>query len=225
MLCVVQGAPRQASKMALRSCRRAQLDIDRCQVSLVGLFVTQIAVLALRAQRTNLQTNASLAADLLLLLASIGAVLVSFLDHQRSLRPSTILSLYLSVLIIVNVARARTLWLIGTDNSMPVVMTVNLTFLIISLAAESVERQSSLKSRKRVGAPEQYSGFWNRASFMWLAATFRAGYSKIISIEDVPRLDTQLASHVLGRELRSTWAKCTTVERPLRWIYSLILFR
>lgn len=64
-------------------------------------------------------------------------------------------------------------------------------------------------------APEQYSGFWSRTCFAWLATTFRNGHDKIISLSDLPPLDDGLSSDLTCRKMVSTWAKCepeTTYE-------------
>ncbi|KAK6074134.1 ABC transporter [Seiridium cupressi] len=64
-----------------------------------------------------------------------------------------------------------------------------------------------MEEEKRLGAPEEYSGFWTRTAFSWLVSTFRAGYSKIISLDDLPKLDTRLKSHLLREKLVRTWGK------------------
>lgn len=87
-------------------------------------------------------------------------------------------------------------------------MTVTLALTAVALLLESSEKRSSITREKRLGAPEEYSGFWNRTAFAWLAATFRAGYSKYLVQNDLPVLDTRLQSNVLRQSLVSTWARC-----------------
>lgn len=176
---------------------------------MAGLLTTQVALLILRSQKTIVQTNASLAADTLAIVGIAGVAWLSYIDHQRSLRPSTLLSLYLSVLVVLDIARVRTLWLIGSvANGEAAVMTGTLILTVAALQLESTEKRSSVTEEKRFCAPEEYSGFWNRTAFAWLVATFRAGYSKVIVLDDLPILDTRLQSHVLRENLVSTWAKC-----------------
>lgn len=137
-----------------------------------------------------------------------GAAWLSYIDHRHSLRPSTLLSLYLSVLAILDIARVRTLWLIGTAHGEAAAMTVTLILTVAALLFESAEKRSSVPQEKRLGAPEEYSGFWARTAFVWLVATFRAGYSKVIVQDDLPILDTRLQSNVLREKLVGTRAKC-----------------
>lgn len=78
----------------------------------------------------------------------------------------------------------------------------------VALSLESIEKKSSVLEGKRFGAPEEYSGFWTRTAFVWLAATFRAGYTKVLVLDDLPILDSRLQSDVLRQNLVSTWARC-----------------
>ncbi|KAH8195528.1 hypothetical protein TruAng_010313 [Truncatella angustata] len=180
---------------------------------LTGILVTQIILLALRTRSEIFQTNASITADTLSIVGTAGAAWVSYIDHQRSLRPSTLLSLYLSTISILDIARVRTLWLIGSQDGVAAAMTATLALSIVALVLESTEKKSSLKEEKRSGAPEEYSGFWKRTVFAWLVSTFRAGYAKIISVEDLPKLDTRLKSHALRDKLGATWANYDRKQR------------
>jgi len=182
---------------------------------LAGILTTQVILLIPRSQKTIVQTSASLAADTLTIVGIAGGAWLSYIDHQRSLRPSTLLSLYLSALVILDIPRVRTLWLIGSANGEAATMTVTLILTAVALLLESTEKRSSVAEEKRFGAPEEYSGFWTRTTFAWLAATFRAGYSKVLVQDDLPILDTRLQSNVLRQNLVSSWAKCKYLCRSI----------
>lgn len=196
---------------------QSKLQISKL-IALGGLLITQVVFLALRAHSNSFRSGASLPADILSLAATVGAIVLSYLDHQRSLRPSTLLSLYLSISIILSIARIRTLWLMESSVAEPAVFTTMMVFNIIAFTLESVERKSSLKAShhsdmRKEYAPEQYSGLWVRTSFAWLLVTLRLGYSKFISVNDLPLLDTQLRSFVLRQKLTSTWATYNQQKR------------
>lgn len=175
--------------------------------ALLAVASSQTAFAILRSRNPTFKTTASTAADVLSLVATLGALGLSYLDHQRSLRPSTLLCLYLTVVIILGVARVRTLWLIDSGAAEPAIATASLSLTVIVLLLESVEKKSSLRPGEKTGAPEEYSGFWNRSVFVWLAATLRVGYSKVISVQDLPPLDTKLESRLLRAQLVATWSK------------------
>ena len=94
-----------------------------------------------------------------------------------------------------------------------------LALTAVALMVEPIERSSKTLSDKSQYSPEQYSSFWNRAIWAWLAATFRVGYAKVISVDDLPHLDTKLESHQVHHELLVTWdrgkARAVMMERIL----------
>lgn len=67
---------------------------------------------------------------------------------------------------------------------------------------ESIEERQ--KSSNKLG-PEQLSGPWNRTIFAWLAPLFRDGLQKILSLNDLPRMDTGLESVRLKNDLLQAW--------------------
>jgi ATP-binding cassette, subfamily C (CFTR/MRP), member 1 len=176
-------------------------------------------LLAFRLERPSAASGASVAADTLGTIASIAACSLSLLRHQRSSRSSTVLSLYLSVAILLDIARTRTLWLVSRNagSSQPAAaMTAVLAISSVALFFESLETKWLTLSSKTKDAdqekvssfPEQYIGLWSRTVFAWLAATFRLGYTRIISVEDLPHLDRKLESHVTHDRLAQSWATC-----------------
>lgn len=137
-------------------------------------------------------------------MATISAFLLSRATHERSLRPSTVLDLYLFLQSLLNIARTRTLWLQAAGSPVPALMTVNLSLTLFALMLESIEEKKPLFQ----GSPEEFSGLWARISFSWLTSLLRTGHAKIISQSDLPNLDTRLQSRVLRRQLITTWSKC-----------------
>ncbi|OAA38788.1 ABC transporter [Cordyceps fumosorosea ARSEF 2679] len=173
--------------------------------ALAGVTVARIAFLCLRLQTTTLQTQASLASDILSIIGSIAAILLSFLHHQRSLRPSTLLSLFLSAQTILDIPRARTLWLFQGNTAEAAVMTMALITTSTALLLESLSKKSIILDKDIDNAPEQHSGLWARTAFVWLTTTFYMGYSSILDHDDLPFLDTKLHSQSLRDKLATTW--------------------
>ncbi|KAL4994768.1 P-loop containing nucleoside triphosphate hydrolase protein [Aspergillus recurvatus] len=129
------------------------------------------------------------------------------MHHSHSIRPSTLLALFLSARSLLTVARVRTLWLIGSAANEAIVLTLGLVFTICSMVLESLGKEASVVSTTlKPATPEPFSGFWKQASFAWLAGTFHQGYSKVFSIADLPDLDPQLSSRDVGQKLQEAWA-------------------
>ncbi|KDN69811.1 putative ABC transporter [Colletotrichum sublineola] len=191
--------------------RRVSFANFHSKVAATTLLAFQLAYLALRCHTSPLQTPASIAADVLTVVATLTLLLLSVLSHQRSPRPSTLVSLYLSASVILGVARVRTVWLLSPGGPLPAILTVVVVFTLAVLTLESVEVKKGLAASgtpdSKHATPEQSSGFWSRTCFSWLAKTFYLGYSKVISLGDLPGLDSNMESHLLHRTLAATWDK------------------
>ncbi|RAH69778.1 putative ABC multidrug transporter [Aspergillus aculeatinus CBS 121060] len=178
-------------------------------LTLGALFAVQIAFLALRqSQPLTPAHGASLAADVLEVVAIASAMWLSYLSHCRSIQPSTLLIVYFSTRTLLGIARVRTLWLMRAATADAAIFTVEISLTFLSLILESIEKASILTEKAaRPATPEPFSGFWKLASFAWLAGTFRQGYSKVLSVHDLPDLDPQLRSEVVGKELQDAWSQ------------------
>lgn len=174
------------------------------QVAFTAILAVQVVYLVFRAQYIELRTRLSLPADILSSTATVAAFFLSRASHGRSLRPSTVLDLYLSLSSLLNIARTRTLWLLAAGSPVPILMTVNLSLTLFALLLESIEERKRLSN----GSPEEFSGIWARISFSWLLPLLKTGYDKVLSQDDLPNLDTRLQSRVLRRQLITTWSKC-----------------
>ncbi|KAL7934474.1 P-loop containing nucleoside triphosphate hydrolase protein [Trichoderma chlorosporum] len=178
-------------------------------MAFAAILVVQIIYLVYRAQYAELRTRVSLPADILSSTATLAAFLLSRASHGRSLRPSTVLDLYLSLSSLLNIARTRTLWLLAAGSPVPILMTVNLSLTLFALLLESIEERKRLSS----GSPEEFNGVWARISFSWLMPLLKSGYDKVLSQDDLPNLDTRLQSRLLRRQLITTWSKYDTKAR------------
>ncbi|KAF9878698.1 ABC multidrug transporter [Colletotrichum karsti] len=196
---------------------RSRLLVAKLAV-LSAVLGLQLAFLALRIQISTFRTSASLGADVLAFIATLTVVVVSVLNHQRSLRPSTLISVYLSASVVLGIPRVRTIWLLGNSGPVPIVQALVFTLTFTALVLESIEAKSSLSESgfqyEKLATAEQRSGFWARTCFSWLANTFRTGYSKVISLADLPGLDPSLESRLLHKSLVAAWSKFFTFAQP-----------
>ncbi|KAJ5718166.1 ABC transporter integral membrane type 1 [Penicillium malachiteum] len=197
-LWLLRKTPRLVQRSLLLKCKL---------VALGALFACQFGFTLVRQLRTPVvYTDVSLPADVIELIALSSAILLSYFDHCRSFRPSTFLLLYLSSRSLLGVARIRTLWLIPGASNAAIPFTLGFVCTLLSLFLESKEKRKILVPNvENPKTPEPYSGIWKRASFLWLAATFRRGYVKVMSVHDLPELDSKLNSQVVSQELHDSW--------------------
>ncbi|KAK1724246.1 ABC transporter [Colletotrichum acutatum] len=171
------------------------------------LTVLHLSFVTINTSSSALRTPASLAAGILNFIAVVTATFHSFLEDQRSTRPSDLLILYFSASAILSLPRLRTLWLItGTGASRGLWTAIFiLTSLVIPL--ESIGKKRLLRTEYRTLTKEEETGFWGRSFFTWLMPFFRLGYSRVIHIRDMPEVDKDLAGDRAGASLEAAWSK------------------
>jgi ATP-binding cassette, subfamily C (CFTR/MRP), member 1 len=157
-----------------------------------------------------LNSPASIAADILAINSTLASASLSWLQHHRSEQPSALLAIFFAIISLLNVARARTLWLIPHSTGPAVLQTLILLESAGILLAESFGKKDALRfpEKFQFSGPEPFTGFWNLIGFSWLFGTLRRGYHSILSVDDLPNLDYRLDSETLRESLASTWDKC-----------------
>ncbi|KAI8155534.1 ABC transporter [Colletotrichum sp. SAR 10_70] len=139
------------------------------------------------------------------LLASLGVGLLSWLEHDRSVRPSFVLSTYLFLSVLLDTARARTLWMLGPNQTIPAIFTCTLALRAVMILLESTEKRRILVPQHKGYSKEVTSGTFNRSVFFWLTSLFINGYRNILKLEDLYPLDPKLASEPLYKKLADAW--------------------
>ena len=173
------------------------------------LLVFQAVFLALRIKNEKLHTGASIAADVLSLIATGVAVALSWLQHHRSEQPSTTLTLYLSALVLLDIARARTLWLIPNSTAASAIKTVALLLTAAVLVLESTGKRASLRQPEKLAhsGPEPFIGFWGISGYVWVLSTLSRGYYNFLTVQDLPELDYRISADKLHHKLQSQLKK------------------
>ncbi|XXG97918.1 hypothetical protein Hte_004234 [Hypoxylon texense] len=146
--------------------------------------------------------------------SSLCIVLMSYLEHSRSPRPSVLLNAYIFLTILLDVAQTRTLWL-ASDNFDEVTFS-RLTTAALSVKALILVLESQHKSRwirwdTKDHSPEETAGLFGLGAFLWLNQLFLTGYRKVLTIEDLFPLDQSMASERLQARLAEN---IKTLRRP-----------
>lgn len=169
--------------------------------------VIQVALVALWARPEAVQTKASVANAAVSLVASFALALLSILEHRKTLQPSLIIESYLTISLVFDAARVRTLWLQTYNGDVAAVTTVSFAIKSAILFVEAIEKQDSLRVQWKKQSPEATSGLFGKGFFWWLNRLFLSGFSRSLSIEDLLPLDKHLTSAYLYSKLQPAWAK------------------
>jgi ATP-binding cassette subfamily C (CFTR/MRP) protein 1 len=95
--------------------------------------------------------------------------LLSFQEHRKSLRPSTLISIYLLFSIIFDAVQCRTLFLLSSENgfrTIAVVLSASIEVKIAMLFLEAKQKRDFLASAWIASPPEALCGVISRSLFL-----------------------------------------------------------
>ncbi|KAI1029090.1 hypothetical protein LB504_012951 [Fusarium proliferatum] len=161
----------------------------------IGLALLQLAPIILRRNSSQAASGRSLAAASLAFIAALLLVPLSWIEHSRAPRPSTVIAAYLSVTLLLDIARTRTAWLLtpsGLDQNYAAVLTTATALKALMIYLESRQKEKWLGWDMKQHSPEETSGIWNLGVFFWLNTLFMKGYRVILTLESLYPLDRAL---------------------------------
>jgi ATP-binding cassette, subfamily C (CFTR/MRP), member 1 len=100
----------------------------------------QLALLVLWALPSAFPTQASIAAATISFIDCLAIGILSYIEHTRSVRPSTILNVYLLFSTLFDIVKAGTLWLRSGSHYIAAAFTSSLSLKTILLILESMEK-------------------------------------------------------------------------------------
>jgi hypothetical protein len=151
-------------------------------------------------------TAATIPAASLCLAASVFVCLLSYLDHRKSVRPSFVLFCYLSLSVLLGLPRLGTIWMLGTDPILPILLTSIVGLQAVMVILESIDKRGIIKGGMRFSL-EAMSSAISRSVFFWLAPLFATGFKKTMSWDDPYPLDERLKGQPLHQTLATAWEK------------------
>ncbi|KAF5660313.1 multidrug resistance [Fusarium circinatum] len=119
---------------------------------------SQASIVALFSIRDETRTKASIAAGSIGIVGSAILACLSFLEHQRAVRTSSILVLYLLSTIPMDAARARTLWRMQDGRDPAIAVMVLASTKVCALVAEMLWKCSLANRHELCDAPEESNG-------------------------------------------------------------------
>jgi hypothetical protein len=167
---------------------------------------------------TPARTRTTLAAAIVALISTLALALLSYTEHTRAVRPSTIIGTFLLSTLLFDIAHARTLWLrapLYYSSSAESNISNAIAYLAVAtcvvkgcvvLVLEALEkRRSSLRDRFRAYPPEATASIFNRGFFWWLNPLFRKGYGRELDVDDLFVLDKHLKAEYCFGRFQAAW--------------------
>ncbi|KAI4853346.1 putative ABC transporter [Aureobasidium sp. EXF-8845] len=171
------------------------------------LVVTQILLLAFWAHRPALRTSATVPAICLGLLVSLAVTGLSSQSHMRSIRPSSLLSVYLLFSCLFDAVQVRTLFISHAGKIIPSLLSVSIALKLVLLTIECRNKRPWLRDGYQTLPPEATAGIMSRSILWWLNPLFLDGMRTLLSPDQLYALDPDLESRKTGQDLEATFAK------------------
>ena len=165
----------------------------------------QIASIAVMAEISTFQTAVSMTAATLSCVDGLLICTLIYMAHRHSLRPSTLLSIYLAVTIFFDAAKVLSYFTRYNDlqtNGSLLISIASVKFALLLL--EEIPKRTLFYSTGDVGK-EAVSGFWNRSVFWWVNSTLITGYRSLLVVDTLEQLDPKFDSAILLSRLDRVW--------------------
>jgi ATP-binding cassette subfamily C (CFTR/MRP) protein 1 len=126
-----------------------------------------------------------IAAAVLVFVNGLLLLFVSHAEHTRSVKPSTLINVYLFLTLLFDCAIARTLWLLQSAGVIAKLFTSTAAVKFLVLTVEAWEKRSILLSHYQDLSPEVTSGILGRSVFWWLNPLMKTGFGRLLTDQDL----------------------------------------
>lgn len=159
------------------------------------------------AIRPASKTPATLPAFCLGLSVSLAIVFLSTISHTRSIRPSSLLGVYLLFSSVFDATQVRTLFLSHSGKVMPSLMSLSIALKLSLFVCESWNKRSWLPPADRTLPPESTSSILSRSFLWWLNPLFVTGLRALLNQDHLYAIDPELRSRRTGQKLEAAFDK------------------
>ncbi|KAM5475676.1 hypothetical protein MauCBS54593_001368 [Microsporum audouinii] len=197
-----------------------------CSTKLLGavaLTGIQVALLVLWAKTPQVQTVVSIPAAVLSLVDALAICLLSYMEHTRSIRPSTSLGVFFSASLVLDIPQSRTLFLSPNDRTpIAAVFTAGIGLKLLLLVLEAQSKIRELKPPYLLYPPESTASIWVRLAFWWLNPLFFRGFARLLTMQDLFSMDEKLATFTIRDKMHATWDRQAHSKSPYALIKATI---
>ncbi|CAG8903863.1 unnamed protein product [Penicillium egyptiacum] len=178
------------------------------------LLVLKLVLLVLWCLPHFPRTKISVPSAGVAMTSTLALLLLSLHEHSRSLRPSSLICLYLLVSTIFEIAQVRTLWLLHPASyPLATTATIALTTRSLLLVLETNEKGKHLSLQCGQISPESSAGIFSHSTYWWLNRFLISGFRGNLSLDDLYHLDEGLSSKSIAslhhQQLKNNEAKRT----------------
>ncbi|EJP64369.1 Multidrug resistance-associated protein 4 [Beauveria bassiana] len=183
-------------------------------LSTLLLLSCQVASLALWAVSSVPRHDLAVASAAIACLGSICIFFLLYAEHIYSYRPSTLLSLYLTLMILFDIAKTRSYFLRADIDALAGLSVAVVVLELALLLFQEVPKRRLITNRSSQPrlSGEALSGFWGRALFLWVNSTLKLGFRSILRVEDLRDLGPEFSSERLYADFEPHWQAASTTS-------------
>ncbi|OAR02511.1 hypothetical protein LLEC1_06553 [Akanthomyces lecanii] len=173
------------------------------------LFALEITSLVIYRRIPSLGSDTALAAASMSCVASFTIIVLIIVEHRFTLRPTSLLSLYILLSLLLDVVKSRSFFLRHGMSTLGSISAVAAAVKAILIGVQEIPKTALLIDQKlrQTASKEATSGFWSRSVFAWLNSIFLLGFRQTLHLEDLEPLDPPLSARPLFNQFNPKWAK------------------
>ncbi|RAH78385.1 ABC multidrug transporter [Aspergillus japonicus CBS 114.51] len=168
----------------------------------------QLALLVIYCLVPADRTRVSIAATALNLVAAIGLALLSYAEHRKTTRPSSLINGYLLLTLLLDGVQVRSLWLANVRTSIASIFTATFVMRGVQTVVESVPKTRWLMQKHNAPkSPEDFAGIVSKTFFLWINNLIRLGYIRELAFEDLYPMPAGFSTVNLEKDLWDVWER------------------
>ncbi|KAF4455698.1 hypothetical protein F53441_2030 [Fusarium austroafricanum] len=167
--------------------------------------IVKLAQLILWASITAFTTAGTVPAATLAFVGCIGGSVLSYFEHCRSRRPSSILGIITLLILLCDSTRVRTMWLMDQPRAISILTTAALPINLLLLVFESISKTAVADAKEAARSREEVVGILNRSFFWWLNPLFILGRKHVLHMGNLPRVDRKVLTSYAASKVYEQW--------------------
>lgn len=171
---------------------------------IAAFFALQVTLVALWSLNSTPRTRTSIPEAVLGVVEGIALAGLSYTEHIKTDRPSPLLSTYLLLTIILDIALARTFIIRDGLFAISAVFTAAMALKLVLLILEEVPKRRFLITEQEV-VRETSVGVVSRTLFLWLNPLLWRGTRSVLTVDSLGPLHQKLKPKPLLDQLETTW--------------------
>ncbi|KAK1967123.1 hypothetical protein LY78DRAFT_19390 [Colletotrichum sublineola] len=195
--------PRAVAGDALRLTKQAAIAI------LAVLQLVLVVLWATRRDAGRLRT-VSVAASCASFAATLMFGGLSYIEHAKSLKPSSVLNIYIFLSLVLDGVILRTVWLSHLSVAVRAVFSASFVLKAAIMILEAQGKTRHLASGRRPCSPEETSGIYSRGLFWWLTPLLLTGFRRLLEPLDLFVLDESMSAAVLNERFWLHWKRLSS---------------